>query len=521
MSDPRLSFGPELAGSASGSAVDALDSLEVVVKVGTGIDPTATTAVAALVSMLIRLFPHTSLSNDAAVGPNPWGVRRLSELQAALRSVIPRAPCPPEARFVIGVGAQVSGADIWIGGGDWTVRLARRPQVVEACRIAVGLHAASAQAVAEAMKVALGPLGLIHVPLGDELVWNLLDYRLGPAPVVDLARELSSQVVFFGAGSVGSSTVGVATCIPGLTGTAVVVDPDSFDPKQNPYRYPASLGTETGPKAMWLLGLLKKAGWSATGFVGRVGQWVAAQPTPGIEGVVVSSVDTVAGRLEVTDALARTNLTLGVGGLALHLQREHHDDELACPFCQFVSLDPPMSQIQARAAATGLPVERVAQLELRNEMLTAEDVAVAVSTGKVHPEQGAELVGRRIDDLLRRAYAEASVPVAGGYAQVSAPYVSQMAGVLATGELVKAAAGLPLVDRRVDLDLSGMPLGVVSRRPRDVTGRCVCSFGLRRRWAAKLYGEPWTTPDPLTKSSLLDFEPATPTPGERSTAPTG
>jgi hypothetical protein len=82
------------------------------------------------------------------------------------------------------------------------------------------------------------------------------------------------------------------------------------------------------------------------------------------------------------------------------------------------------------------------------------------------------------------------VPAAGSEpVLVSAPCVSWMAGVLATSEVAKAAAGLPLVDRRVDLDLSGLPLGAVRRLPRDRSGRCLCAPPFRQRAAHRLYGD--------------------------------
>ena len=118
------------------------------------------------------------------------------------------------------------------------------------------------------------------------------------------------------------------------------------------------------------------------------------------------------------------------------------------------------------------------------------DLEQAVAAGRVTPERIAELAGRRIDDLVRRAYAEATVALPGPVtASVSAPFVSWMCGVLVITELVREACGAPLVDRRVDLDMSGVPLGVVRRRPRDSTGHCTCASPWRKRWAGRLYSQ--------------------------------
>jgi hypothetical protein len=481
---------PAIAGTSDESVKYAIDTRKIVVCVEDGLDPVAGSAAAALVSVLARTFPHIDVRGDVAVGANPWGVSVLSELLAVIERAKPAITADAEHEYVIAVGASISSADLWLGGGDWTVLLGTSPQPVERCRTALGLHAGAALAAAEAVKAALGPLGMLVVPMADQLSWNLIDYHLTPAPPVAATPErLAIDVVLFGAGSVGSTTAGILACIPGLCGTAVVVDPDIFDPTRNPQRYPASTGNESGSKAAWVAQLLAGAGLSSEYHAEQVGDWVRRQEHPGVTAIVVSSVDTLDGRLQVADAVARTTLTLGVGGMALHLQRSHHDDELACPFCEYVSAAPTLTQTAARAAAAGLTVERVGQLELTHVPLTEGDVQAAVVAGRLDPVRAADLVGRRLEDLLRRAYAEASVPLAGGGdARVGAPYVSLMAGVLAVAELVKSAMGIPLIDRRVDIDLTGVPLGVVSRPPRDLSGRCTCSSGLRRRWAVKLYG---------------------------------
>lgn len=481
---------PPIAGTSDESVRRAIDTPKIVVCVEDCLDPVAGSAAAALVSVLARTFPHIDVRGDVAVGANPWGVSMLSEVLAVIERARPAATADAEHEYVIAVGASIGAADLWLGGGDWTALVGKGPQPVERCRTALGLHAGAAFAAAEAVKTALGPLGMLVVPMADQLSWNLIDHHLTPAPpVAAIPERLAIDLVLFGAGSVGSTIAGILACISGLCGNAVVVDPDIFDATRNPPRYPASTGNEAGSKAAWVAQLLAGAGLSAEYHPGQAGDWVRRQEHPGVAAIVVSSVDTLDGRLQVADAVARTTLTLGVGGMALHLQRSHHDDELACPFCEYVSAVPALTQTAARAAAVGLTIERVGDLELNHGLLTDGDIHAAVAAGRLDPARAADLVGRRLEDLLRRAYAEASVPtVGGGETRVGAPYVSLMAGVLAAAELVKSAMGIPLVDRRVDIDLTGVPLGVVSRPPRDVSGRCTCSSGLRRRWAARLYG---------------------------------
>jgi hypothetical protein len=487
MSDPRLALGADHAGGSAARVLEALDGTRVVVRLAPGLAEPAAAAGLALVSMVGRLLPHIVVDGDAPVGPNPWAATSVTDGLDRLAATRPVPTRPAARNLVVAVGPGIDHADLWIGGEEWTARVGRTPQPLDPAGLGLGLQAAATLAAAEVAKQVLGPLGMAQVPLPAELVWNLLDYQRRPAGPVERRRLRPVSLAVLGAGSVGSSVVGVLACLSEVTGRVVVVDDDAFDPARNPYRYPASTGGERGPKAIWLAGILEQLGWQVGHLEGTVAKWVAVSPTPGFNGIAVASVDTPEGRLQVADVLAETTLSIGVDGLALHLQREHLGDGLACPFCDFVDLDPPITQAEALVQQTGLPVERVLALGLGGR-LTDADVAAAVGAGRVNPEQARELVGRRLADLIRRAYAEATIQtLEAAPTAVSAPYVSWMGGVLAAAEIAKAALGLPMVERRVDLDLTGLPPGFVLARPADRSGRCVCASPIRRRWMARLY----------------------------------
>jgi hypothetical protein len=492
MTDPRLSLGPEVAQTSGDAVVAALDGLRPVIRVSPRLHPAAAAAVGGLYSLLARVHPHTVLEGDVAMGPNPWGAVRLGELPDRLAACRPEPSTGAARDLVIGAGADIAAADLWLGGADWTAVVGTDPILLTPADHGLGAHAAAALVAAEVMKMVLGPLGMIHFRAPGTLVWNLLDYQLAEAPDLGDRSCRPLEVVFFGTGSVGSSGAGLLACDPRTTGTAVMVDPDHYDPARNPYRYPASTGLEAGAKAAWTARLLTGAGWHAEPFEGSVAQWVCAQPQPGWAGIAVSSVDRVDSRLDVADALPATVISVGVSGLALHAQLEHTYDEYACPYCDFADEAPPMSGIEAIAAQVALSAPRVAELELGGAVLSADDVAAAVAAGRIRSEGSHALIGRRLDDLVRRAYAEVSVPVPGApSAAVTAPYVSWMGGVLAAAELAKAARGLAPLDRRVDLDMSGVPLGVLSRKPLNPSGACLCSSPKRQSWATRLCNQAW------------------------------
>lgn len=490
MSDPRITLGVDSADSDGSAVADALNRTRPIVRVDPALPPAGATAAAALVLMLSRVYPNTTLEGDAALGPNPWGASTASDAVARSTGVVTAPTRAPGTDIVIGVGSASGAADLYVGGDDWTVLLSTDPAPVTAEHSGLGVHAGAALAAADVSKRVLRQLGMNPVLLPEQFIWNLLDHQLHRGPEHDRRLRARARVAALGCGSVGSSAAALVTCVNGLTGEIWTVDSDMIDRDRNPYRYPALTGVEDGPKALWVADMLAGAGWIARAHVGDVASWTTAQTAPGFYGIALSSVDSVDGRRDVADILAHTTVSAGVSGLALHVQVEHPGDEFACPYCEFLDVRSALEESQMRAGLAGLSVERVVELAAADAKLTEDDVQASVRAGKVHAERAAELVGRRLDDLIRRVYAEVTVPAAAdhaGPAAVSAPYVTWFVGALMAAEVDKGALGLPLLHRRVDADLSGIPLGVTSVRPRDTTGRCLCATPARRRWSARLY----------------------------------
>ncbi|MCC6174056.1 MAG: hypothetical protein IT305_02025 [Chloroflexi bacterium] len=488
MTDPRLAFGQGIAPTAGDRILEALDSVRPVIHLSRDLPPTATAAAVALYSIVGRMLPHVVIEGEAELGPNPWGMRTAGEAVAALAATRPSATRSPSYDMPLGVGGASPDDALAIGGGPWAAHLGRGPLSIDPTGPGLGLQAAAALLAAEVAKRILGPLGFANRPLDGDFTWNVLDFQNRPAPLVAAAPTHTPAVALLGVGSVGSSVAGVLATMPQIVGHVDIIDGDTFDPIRNTFRYPSSSGGESGPKVDWISSLFSKVGVATTPTFGSVADWVVGRDNAGFDGLAISSVDGISGRFEVADVLARTTISIGVDRLALHAQREVLGDGNACPYCDFLDVTPPLSQAQTWAQLSGLSVERVIALIVHEERLRHDDVTAAVAAGRLLPERAEALVGRRLIDLIGRAYAEATVPVeAGSPIAVSAPFVSWMGGVLGAAEVAKAAYGLPLVDRRVDLDLSGLPSGFTLKRTADTSGRCACASPVRRRWMHMMY----------------------------------
>lgn len=457
-----------------------LRGVEVVIRVDPAAEPEALWAAAALVSMSSRIAGHVVTPTLPLPRPNPWAARSLPAASSVGRFV-KSARHVVTRRVQVGLSAHGAEADVYVGGDDWTATVSRRgPVAVGPCRFGgLGVHVAAAMALGEVLKDVV--TGEPHVRIEGELTWNLLDGRVssGVAPPGSITPTTPEPVrlAVFGAGSAGSSAIALLS-LTGIAGTAEVVDPDTFEPRRNAARCPGVPPIEAGPKAEWAADLLTQAGWDATAHRGTIGEWRAVRGPMGFPGIALVSVDNVDGRREAGEVLAATTVSAGVAGTALHVQRHLPADDLACPYCDFVDVGRWRSQA-GMYARLGLTAPRLQAL-LDGEILTTDDVAKAIWAGSVDAAAMRDLSGARLAELLARS----DVP----RPAVGAPHVSWLTGALLAAEVVKASLGLPGLDRRVDVDLAGIPLGGWRRPARNPSGRCPCTNPGRRALARALYG---------------------------------
>lgn len=482
-SEPRLQLGAELAKCHLSWIEGALDHTCLEIRVASNMPGDARSAAAALYAMATKVFGYVAVVGEGPLGScNPWGLRDLGDLFDGRRA---------EPTLVASFG-DTRDADFYVGGDDWNVALSRSgPVPLDSCGMGgLGLHAAAALCFGETLKMVLKPHGMSCAEIGREFCWNLIDYGLRHHGPVPYSEPTEIDLALLAAGSLGSSTAALLSGTT-LTGRAHVVDPDTYDPDRNAYRYPAATQATSGLKAEWVADLLRQGRWIADAYSYSIAEWTSTRIGPGFEGIAVITGDRPQARAQAADLLALTNLSAGVSGLRLHVARHRAGSHSPCPYCDFVDLNDALPRSEMYAGLSGLDVARVDAL-LAGDVLNANDIDQAVASGAVVDGDALGLLGRRLEDLVQRSYATATVASPNSAEEdevlVSAPHVSWLTGVLLAAEVTKHAFSLPAVDTRLDVDLAGLPLGVTSRPPPDPSGRCVCNTPARRNAAAMLYG---------------------------------
>ena len=483
MPDPRVRLAAAGTNADHEAILEALARTRIHILIPRHPLPHHVTCAAALYALACRVFPNTAaISINAPMPPNPWGARDLTSAM----EVQPRAPDHPhpiQRTITVALGTVNALADFYIDGDDWTVYVstyAPTPGFTTPIHGGLGLQAAAALVVNEILKSTLTELGLRTNRLDGSLRWNLLDYQLQPRSGPPAASPRPSPLLFAGAGSLGSSAI-AALIFTNLATNVDVVDDDTFDPAHNPYRYPAATWATRGPKAEWIRDFAIDSNLSVTAHPKRILNWADDQGSPGFHGTLIVTADRVDARLDAASILPRETIAAGVSGLSLQVHRAIATDRWnACSYCLYVDAAPPHDQLGSYAELTGIAPARILQL-LNGEPLSRDDLSRL-------PER-TDLIGRRIDDLIREAYAEASVTLGRHtpVAEITAPQVSWLAGVLIAAEILKDALGYSALNRRLRVDLRGLPLGVTDRPPPDPTGRCICHSPVRRTAATSWY----------------------------------
>ena len=476
--DPRIALLSDLrANRAAAELLGRFDSTAVVIET----DPGHADLALSIANLAARLWSNVRVIGQATPITVPvFGSGPVSDVADRLvRAVRLGTPTKPLTQLVVAVGASAAPADLYVTADGWSVRLSGTATSALDATPGPATTAAAALAVAELFRLTIPEMP--GVRLGTRTFdWNLVDYGLSAARTNP--DFVPVEATCFGAGSVGSSFV-LSMLLAGAEGDIYVVDDDLLQAR-NRLRYPLWIGPRRGPKVEWIADVTSGSALRVHPRHTQAADYIDLLDNP--PRLAIAAVDSAEARRDVADALARETLNAGVGGLRFHVSRHGFDDGYACVYCPYLDVEAPMSQADVYLELSGLDRGRVAQL-LSGSRLSEADIGRMASTGRLDSDDAADLVGGRLEDVARaRLYAAAAVPGLAD-AAVSAPFVSALAGAILAAETLKTASPDLLLDRRVDVDLSGWPTGLTSRPSQDSTGRCLCSSAHRQ----SAYRESW------------------------------
>jgi hypothetical protein len=494
--DPRLELA-DLGADGGGEAVlERLDGVRVIVEAPADRcgDRADQVALYTIVNLAARLFPHLEL-RLGATAPSLLAPLLEGELGRGLadlaRELGPAPSREPDEEFHLALGAAPSDPGLTGDAAGWSYAVGpERIGLEPATGPAFGALACASFLVAQLFAARMAPLGL-PVVLTEGFTANLLDFQNRTAPLLPaLGPPRLGPLLVPGCGSVGSSLL-LSTILAGVGGGPLdLIDPDGFSAR-NVLRYPVLRHGVEAVKVEWLAELARAAGLGARPHAGDIQAWLRTLSEPPAIDLAAISVDTIEGRRDATDLLARDTLNVGVGGLSLHISSHGFADGGPCAYCQYVDVAPTLSGSARLAEMIGLPIERVVELNLGDGLISATDAAQMAASGRFGERPPRE--GERLADLRRRIYAQAAIPAGEREEKVlvSAPFVSQLGGLLLAAEALKAStpelAGYRL-SGRYDVDLSGPPPGHTRKTDPDESGRCLCHSAFRRRAFADLHG---------------------------------
>ena len=494
MNDLRVMLA-DLASSADpGAVLAALDSVDLIIEAPAARCQSRTdqAGLFAMVNLVGRLHAHVRLALPAGMQADlgVFGAGDLADLLGELLAdIAPQPTSEPGEPFHLSWGGEPSGPGLAVWGGGWSYSIGPSlPFAGPDPGPGVGALAAAAYAASQVMGHQLSHLGFPYLAT-QGFVANLADYsRLPAPPFAEVSVFSLPSSAIFGGGSVGSSGFYTAALL-GLTGGPVdVVDDDHFS-ERNTLRYPILRRLEHGSKASWLEDMARRSGLDVTGHTMDINDFIDQFDEPPVIELAVVSVDTVEGRRDATDVLARTTLNVGVAAMQLHISTHGFDRDTGCAYCRYVDQGGALSDAGLLAGMLGLSQERLISAQLRGGRIDEQDAMEIAKNGRFG--DAAPQAGDRIADLRRRIYAQAAVPTPAGEVLVSAPAVSAFAGALIVAELVKHGTdGLEpyRLTGRCDFDLTGEPTGVVALRAPDQSGNCLCHDPFRLRAYRELHG---------------------------------
>ena len=448
-----------------------LDAVVVGLECGPSSDQTAAWVSELLINQLARLYPRLCIYGDDAMATvlrqlatqiNP--AVELVEDPARATTVVSAASTPPQG----GLQAGASGWSAFVGCAIPTASRAGPPNPF-------GAGAAAALAASAIFR---------RVLLADNTAWapvhlNLLAFEAPSGPSDDDLRPLEvGRLLIAGVGAVGNAALWVLGRHPGLSGRAIIVDPEDVE-LSNLQRYVLTDDTDVG-RAKIDLGARALAGTALTieQIKGRLGEVHIPED---VQNTLVT-VDNVAGRRTAQALLPRLVVSGWTSDSGLGASWHDFRADAACLSCIYQPSGPAPSQTEIVARELGLAPERAAVLWITGEGVNARDVETMAKHLRADRAELTPWIGKPLRQAYTKLVCGATAISIGEDGRVEAvPLVHQsvLAGVLAAAELVKRLdltllGRLPPHNLIAWHDVTRAPPKVWMQRRATVAG-CICS----------------------------------------------
>jgi molybdopterin/thiamine biosynthesis adenylyltransferase len=432
-------------------------------------------------NLAARLFDDLHLVvPDVPLGPNPWGLSSISGLREPLAGIsdgsVNWGP-PDDADIVLGIGAMPRACgkqSTFVTFNGWAVGLETAVEAGEP-GIFGGLLAAC-YGVAQVFLLAAASVGGNRQPM-QSFVFSLLDYTCSSAcaPTPTSLALIDTHLV--GVGAVGCALVYCLGHFAGSRGLLCLIDNDFVD-TSNLRRYILMRRGDIGrAKTEVAANLLRATGLTALSEPVDFAAYAKAHGSK-ID-LLITPVDSEAGRRELAAWLPRTVLNAATGASTVTVSRHGFADGKACLRCLYLPRENEMTTEKRLAQDMGLSEAEVSAHLLGNKTINEDLVARVEAARGVRPGTFRGWAGKNIQSFYQRAVCgEAPVTTAAGTILSPLSFISAAAGVLLAAEYVKSqtrALSCYALDNYFRLDTLSAPNPAFRRRkPQDATGRCIC-----------------------------------------------
>lgn len=431
-------------------------------------------------NLLCRIFQRLHLvAPDALLGPNPWGIKRLSEIAPILARISDGEVvwgAPREVDIVLGIGAAPSLSakrQSWISFSGWNAALD--------CDLAgngdglFGALFAACYGASQVFAHAAAMLGAPYAPIRPFQL-SLLDYSNSVSEQQSPNRVDIGDTHLVGVGAVGSAMVYSLAHLPEVRGRLVAIDSDHVD-DTNLQRYILMRHEDIGAaKVSVAAGVFRGTDLEV---VPRLMAFADYQKDHPHIGMLVTPLDSEEGRRRVAGTLPKRVLNAATAHTKVTISRHGFGDGKACLHCLYLERPEQLSMEQRLARELGLAVQEVKD-HLGDNQPVSQALAERIARHRgLRMEDVQPLVGGHLQSFYQRAVCgQASIQTVAGTVVSPLSFISAAAGILLAAELVKTST--PALEQfelnnYFRFDTIAMPnpdFRLV--RPQDQTRSCIC-----------------------------------------------